>query len=280
MMGIKDKKIGFVGAGNMGRALIKGILKKGLVESQDIIVSDLDKDKLRVISELGVTIARDNKGVVAESDIIILAIKPKDMGKVLKEISGPLQGLSSPASGKFPKLLISIAAGITTGYIEERLGKDVAVVRVMPNTPALIGEGITAISRGRFAGDEEERITEGIFRGVGETVKVKEELMDAVTALSGSGPAYVFAVMEGLVEAGVKEGLSPDLAQRLVNQTVLGAVRTAMETGESLSALREMVTSPGGTTEAALKVFKEKGLERILAEGVKAAVKRAKELSS
>lgn len=277
---LTNKKIGFIGAGNMGQALIKGILKKGLVKPQNIIVGDLDKDKLHVISELGVAIARDNREAIEKGDIIILAVKPKDVEGVLKEISDSLQGLFSPASGKLPKLIISIAAGITTAYIEEHLGKDIPVVRVMPNTPALIGEGMTAISRGRFAGEEEERMTEEIFQGVGKTVKVREGLMDAVTVVSGSGPAYVVTVMESLVEAGVKEGLTRDLAQELVSQTVLGAARMAVETGEELSALREMVTSPGGTTEAALKVFnKRKRLKNLLAKGVRAAAKRARELS-
>lgn len=263
----------------MGQALIKGLLKKGSVEPRDIIVSDPDKDKLRVMSKLGVTIARDNQGVVVKSDIIILAVKPEDVEGVLGDIGGLLQGLSSPASGKLPKLVISIAAGITTRYIEEYLRENIPVLRVMPNAPALIGEGMTAISPGRFAGEEEERITEEIFQGVGETIKVRERLIDAVTALSGSGPAYVFTIMKNLVEAGVKEGLSSDLAQRLVSQTVLGAVRMARETGEKFSVLIEMVTSPGGTTEAALRVFKERGLGDIFAEGVRAAAKRAKELS-
>lgn len=276
---LTNKSIGFIGAGNMGQALIKGILKKGLVKPENIIVGEPDEKKLQIISELGIAIAGDNQGIVAKSDIIILAVKPKDVEGVLKEISPSLQGLSSLDSGKLSKLLISIAAGITTAYIEEHLRKNIPVVRVMPNTPALIGKGITAISPGRFAGEEEERITEEIFRGVGETVKAREELMDTVTALSGSGPAYVFMIMESLVEAGVKEGLSPGLAQKLVSQTVLGATGMAAETGERLSTLRERVTSPGGTTEAALKIFKKRGLKNLLAEGVRAAVKRAKELS-
>ena len=274
---LTNKKIGFIGGGNMGQALIKGILKRGIANPRDIIISDLDKNKLQVIScELQVAVAEDNREVIEKANIIILAVKPKDVESVLKEISDYLQVLS--ASGDSPKLIISIAAGITTRYIEEHLGEDIPVVRVMPNTPALIGAGIAAISRGRFAGEEEERIAEELFLGVGKTVKVREELMDAVTGLSGSGPAYVFAVMESLVEAGMKEGLSPDLAQRLVSQTVLGAVKMVMETGEKLSTLREMVTSPGGTTEAALRIFEERNLKNILAEGVGAAVRKSEEM--
>ena len=272
---IKNKKIAFIGAGNMGQALVKGLLKKGIIESRDIMVSDLDKEKLRVAGELGVTIAKDSGEAVEKGEIVILSVKPKDIEGVLKGIAGVFK----PAVPPFP-LIISIAAGITTAYIEERLGKDIPVVRVMPNTPALVGEGISAVSRGRFASELEEGIAEEIFRAVGDVVKVREELMDAVTALSGSGPAYVFAVMENMVEAGIKEELSPELARRLVSQTVLGAVRMAMETGEELSVLRKMVTSPGGTTAAALQVFKRKGLGEILAEGIKAAAKRAEELSS
>ncbi len=250
----------------MGQVLIKGLLKKEVVEPQNIIVSDPDKDKLELIhKQLRVVIAGDNQEVVNQAKVVILAVKPKDIEEVLKGISPP-------------QLIISLAAGITTGYIEKYLGEGAPVVRVMPNTPALIGEGITAISSGRFAGEKEEEITEEIFQGVGETVKVAEELMDMVTALSGSGPAYMFLIMENLVEVGVKEGLAPELAQKLISQTVLGAASMTIKTSEPLSVLREMVTSPGGTTEAALKVFKKKGLENILAEGVQAAVKRAKEL--
>ncbi len=274
---LANKKIGFVGAGNMGQALMKGLLKKGIIASENIIISDLDEKKLQAISfELQVAIAKDNREAVEKADVLILSIKPKDMEAVLKEISASLADFSG---SKALPLIVSIAAGITTTYIEERLGKDIPVVRVMPNTPALVGGGIAAISRGKFAGEEEERIAEDIFRGVGEAVRVREELMDAVTAVSGSGPAYVFAIMENLVKAGMREGLSPDLAQKLVSQTFLGAVRMARETGESLSTLKERVTSPGGTTEAALRVFKEKGLEGILAEGVRAAARRARELS-
>ncbi len=273
---LTNKKIGFIGVGNMGQALMKGLLKKGIIASENIIISDLDEKKLQAISfELQVVIARDNREAVEKADILILSVKPKDIETVLRGISASLADLSG--SKPLP-LIISIAAGIPTAYIEEHLGKDIPVVRVMPNTPALIGEGMTAISRGRFAGEEEERTAEDIFQGVGETVRVREELMDAVTAVSGSGPAYVFAIMESLVKAGVREGLSPDLAQKLVRETFLGAVRMARETGESLSALRERVTSPGGTTEAALGVFKEKGLEGVLAAGVRAAARRAKEL--
>ncbi len=263
---LKDEKFGFIGAGNMGQALIKGLLKKGVVASRNIIVSDSDQDKLALIREqLEVIIARDNQEVADRAEVVILAVKPKD-------VEGALKGIESP------RLIISLVAGITTGYIEERLGKDIPVVRAMPNTPTLIGEGMTAISPGRFAGEEEEKVAEEIFQGVGETVKVREELMEAVTALSGSGPAYIFMIMESLVKAGAKEGLSPELAQKLISRTVLGSASMAIKTGEKLSVLREMVTSPGGTTEAALEVFKEKGLEGILAQGVRTAAKRAKEL--
>lgn len=262
----------------MGQVLIKGLLKEKAIKPQNIIVSDFNKDRLGVVGRLGVTIARGNPEVVAKSDIIIFAVKPKDMGKLLEEINGSLQDLPSFASGKSPKLVISIAAGITTGYIKEHLGRGVSVIRAMPNTPVLIGEGMTAIAYGETVHEEEGKVAEEVFKGVGETVKVAEELMEAVTALSGSGPAYVFAIMESLVEAGVKEGLSPELAQKLVSHTVLGAASMAIKTGEDFSTLIEAVTSPGGTTEAALKVFKEKGLEVVLVEGVRAAAKRAREL--
>ena len=271
-MAALKKKIAFIGVGNMGQALVKGILERGIVEPSSIISSDIDKDKLRSAgSDLKVTAARDNKEAVREADIVIIAVKPKAVQGVLKEISDSVE----PS-----KLVISIAAGITTDYIENTLGKEVPVIRVMPNTAVLVGEGMAAIARGKFAGEEEGKISREIFSAVGKVVEVKEELMNAVTALSGSGPAYIFAVMENLIEAGVREGLSRELARTLVKQTALGAVRMADRTVEKLSTLREMVTSPGGTTEAALNVFKEKGLQDIIAEAVASATRRAEELQS
>ncbi len=264
------KKIAFIGVGNMGQALVKGILEKRIVEPNSIIASDIDKDKLSGCQgDLQVTVARDNREAVRKADIVIIAVKPKDVESVLKEIADSLEP---------PKLLISIAAGITTGYIENTLGKEVAVVRVMPNTAVLVGEGMAAIARGKFAGEEEGKTSQEIFSAVGRVVEVKEALMNAVTALSGSGPAYIFAVMENLIEAGVREGLSPQLADTLVKQTALGAAKMASQTEEKLSTLREMVTSPGGTTEAALNIFKEKGLQDIILEAVASATRRAKEL--
>ncbi|MCK4436795.1 pyrroline-5-carboxylate reductase [bacterium] len=269
VMGFK-KKIAFIGLGNMGQALARGILERGIVEPSSIVVSDIDKDKLQSCqSELQLTVAGDNKEAVRKADIIIIAVKPKSVESVLKEVAGSLE----PS-----KLVISIAAGVTTGYIENILRKEVAVVRVMPNTAVLVGDGMSAIARGKFVGEEEEKISREIFSAVGKVVEVKEELMNAVTSLSGSGPAYIFAVMENLIEAGVREGLSPQLADTLVKQTALGAVRMASQAKEKLSTLREMVTSPGGTTEAALNVFKEKGLQDIMAEAVASATRRAKEL--
>lgn len=264
------KKIAFIGVGNMGQALARGILEKGIVEQKGIIVSDIDKDKLGSCqSELQVTVAGDNREAVRKADIVIIAVKPKAVENVLKEIADSLE----PS-----KLVISIAAGITTDYIENMLGKEVPVVRVMPNTAVLVGEGMAAIARGRFAGEEEEKISCTIFSAVGKVVEVEGELMNAVTALSGSGPAYIFAVMENLIEAGIREGLPPQLADTLIKQTALGAAKMASQAKEKLSALREMVTSPGGTTEAALNIFKKKGLQDIILEAVASATRRAKEL--
>lgn len=264
------KKIAFIGMGNMAQALARGILEKGVVKADSIMASDIDKDKLRnLASRLPLTVAKDNEEAVKRSDIVIIAVKPKAVEGVLKEMADSLE----PS-----KLVISIAAGITTDYIESLLGKEIAVIRVMPNTAVRVGEGMSALARGKFAGEEDEKISEEIFSAVGKVVKVKEELMNAVTALSGSGPAYIFALMENLIEAGIREGLSGQLAEALVKQTALGAAKLASQTEEKLSRLREMVTSPGGTTEAALNIFKQKKFQDIIAEAVAAAIKRAKEL--
>lgn len=266
---LKNKKIGFIGVGNMGQAIINGLLAAKVVAKDNIIIYDSDNDKVQLLKKKGVRIAADNGDLVDRSDIIILAVKPQIMDEVLEDIKEAV--LKS-------RLLISIAAGITTGHIEDLLARKVAVIRVMPNTPALIRQGATAICQGRFASVGDEKIAEEIFSSVGKTVKVDESLMNAVTGVSGSGPAYIFLIIETLIEAGRQVGLSQEKAEILARQTVLGAAMMAMETGEDTAALRRKVTSPGGTTEAALKYLDKKKFTRILIEAVKVAAVRAREL--
>lgn len=268
----REKRVAFIGCGNMGSALISGTLGSGLISKDKVLVTDIRPKRLEYIREKeGVSTTEDNREAVEKSDIIVLAVKPQVVGRVLSEIKDVMTG---------DKVIISIAAGITTGFIEKALEREVPVVRVMPNTPALVKTGASGISPGKYAGEQEEAIAEQMMRRVGIVVKVPEEMLDAVTALSGSGPAYIFYIIESLIEVGMEMGLSEDDVKKLVGQTVLGAVKMVMETGESPQVLRAKVTSPGGTTEAALKYLEEKGFQKILIAAVKEAAIRSKELSA
>lgn len=268
----REKRVAFIGCGNMGSALISGILESELISKDKVLVTDIRPKRLEYIREKeGVSTTEDNREAVEKSDVIVLAVKPQVIGRVLSEIKDVVTE---------DKIIISIAAGITTHFIEKALGKEVSVVRVMPNTPVLVKTGASGLSPGKYAGEQEEAIAEQMMRGVGIVVKVPEEMLDAVTALSGSGPAYIFYIIESLIEAGMEMGLSEDDVRKLVGQTVLGAVRMVMDTGESPQVLRARVTSPGGTTETALKYLEEKGFQKILITAVKEAAIRSKELST
>lgn len=267
----ENKKIGFIGLGNMGLALLEGILEAGISEAGSLIVSDIDEKKSQAAAvRYKVNIAGDNGALARKANIVLFAVKPQVIDEVLGEVAPFLH----PA-----KLVVSIAAGISTKHIEDLVGK-VPVVRVMPNIPVKVKEGISAFCCGKYARPEREgEESRKIFNGVGRVIEVKEELMDAVTALSGSGPAYVFLISEILRDAGIKMGLPKTVAAMLTNQTFLGAVRMLLEGKEDPALLRRRVTSPGGTTERALKVLEERGIEDIFREALEAARDRAKELS-
>jgi len=267
---LKKKKIGFIGGGKMGSVLINGILSHNLMPAENLSLSDVAKDRLEDIKKTyGVNGTADNKKVVRDADIVILAVKPQIIAEVLKEIAGVIDKR---------KLIISIAAGISTQYIEGLLKKEARVIRVMPNTPALIGEGAAAITRGSYATDEDFACARYIFDAVGITVSVKEELMDAVTGLSGSGPAYGFVIIDALADGGVNMGLSRDIALKLAAQTLLGAAKLCLKGDKHPAELRDMVTSPGGTTIAGLKALEDGKLRATLMTAVEAATLRAKEL--
>ncbi|MBZ4644311.1 MAG: pyrroline-5-carboxylate reductase [Deferribacteres bacterium] len=267
------KKIGFIGAGNMASALIKGILKARLVESDYVSASDIDIEKLDSLkNEYGINIIfKENEKLVSESDIIILAVKPQIFEKILKEIAPKLNK---------SKLIITIAAGISTEFIEHVVGKELKIVRAMPNTPALILEGATAIAPGLHAEEEDLRIAHKIFDAVGKVAIVDESQMDAVTGLSGSGPAYVFMIIEALSDAGVKMGLSRNVAMKLAAQTVMGAAKLQIETDMHPGRLKDMVTSPGGTAIAGIHTLEQGGLRTTLINAVESATKRSIELGS
>jgi len=267
------KTIGFIGGGNMAEALLRGILEAGLYRPQEIWVSDIHSDPLNRLSEqYGVQISGDNRKLSAAADLLILSVKPQVMMDMLKGIAGTLRQ---------DAIVISIAAGITTESIRSILG-NVQIVRVMPNTPALIGAGASGLYCADASGEAMQTALE-IFSSVGRAVVVNDEtLIDAVTAVSGSGPAYFFLVMEAMIRAGVSLGLTEEAAKTLVLQTARGAALLAEQAdqkGESPALLRKKVTSPGGTTEAALNVFAEEDFDRLVKKALKAAFKRGQELS-
>lgn len=265
----EGKKIGVVGGGKMGGALIEGMISGGLITASALTVADTDEKRLGELAKAyGVSITADNREAVQGADLVILSVKPQNMEEVLS-------GLAGAASSA---LFISIAAGIATVFIEERLGEGVRVVRVMPNLPALIGEGAAALAPGAFATKADLELARQIFTAVGIAVEVEESLMDAVTGLSGSGPGYAFLIVEALVDAGVRMGLTGDVALKLSAQSLLGAAKLCLRGEKPPAELREMVTSPGGTTLAGLKVLGEGRLRETLIAAVEAATRRSAEL--
>ena len=263
--------VGFVGGGNMAGALIKGLLAAGLYSPEQLWASDVDAQKrasLRRRFRVGVT--EDNAALVRGSKVIVLAVKPQIMDAVLAQ----LREAVTPA-----KLFLSIAAGVSTARLEAGLGTGARVLRIMPNTPALLGKGMSVLVRGRHATGADERLGLRLLRAVGQAVAVQDErLLDAVTGLSGSGPAYVYLFAEGLIAGGIKAGLAAPLANQLVLQTLTGGAAMLRETGESPEALRAMVTSPGGTTLAGLTELEARGFKDAVAAAVVAATRRSEEL--
>ena len=266
-----DKKIGIIGCGNMGEALLSR-LARTVEKSTSLMVSEADAARRSHIqTTYRMIVEIDNNAVVKYSDVVILAVKPKDFENVLK------QEICCGMNEK--KLLISIAAGITTKYIEGAVGKNIPVIRAMPNMGALIGEAVTSLSRGSAASGKDMETAVGIFSLIGDVVEVDEELVDAVTAVSGSGPAYFFYMIEALTEAAVSLGLDAGTASRLVLKTALGSAKLLEALKEDPVVLMKRVASKGGTTEAALDIFEKKRFKNIIKDAVKAAHKRSKELS-
>jgi pyrroline-5-carboxylate reductase len=266
---VTNKCIGFIGAGVMGTAIIKSLLNAGLSANQ-ICVFEKDPTKAAdIASNLGVNL----KGISehAEScDVLFLAVKPQDLGDLLTKFNKSLK----------PKcLVISIAAGKTTAFIEEALGQNNPVIRVMPNTPAQIGKGVSAISAGKFAGAEDLALANQLMSASGIVVEVPENQQDAVTALSGSGPAYFFNFVEEMIKGGIALGLTEEVATKLVIGTISGSAAMLQESGLDAATLRKNVTSPNGTTAAALNVFSESNLSEIVGKAMKAARDRAQELA-
>ncbi|MBE0448349.1 MAG: pyrroline-5-carboxylate reductase [Actinobacteria bacterium] len=268
---LPSKKLSLIGVGRMGEALIKGFLQSGIIEAGQVLLSDINVDRLEVLKgKYRVESTVDNRDAVKRGNIVLLAVKPQQM-----------EGVLTGAKDAFHKelLVISIAAGVTTEKIYTVIGKEVPVIRVMPNTPALVGKGMSVVSRGKYADDESAEVALKLFSSIGEAVELPEDLQNQATAISGSGPAYFFLMVEALIEAAVKVGVDRGIAKKLVIQTMSGSATMLLETGKEPEELREMVTSPGGTTAAALQVFSKREFRSIVQEAVGAAIKRAGELA-
>jgi pyrroline-5-carboxylate reductase len=262
-----EVKVGIVGYGNLGSSLVKGFLKVGALKTGDILVSDLNREKLKELEKFNIQTTSDNGELVRLCDTIFIAVKPDIIESVLKETEEHSRG----------KLFVSVAAGVSTKFIEARTRA--RVIRAMPNICGLVGEMASCFSLGGRASREDEELVEKLLAGMGTTFKVDEKLMDAVTGLSGSGPAYFYFIVQALREAGVELGLSSETALKLAAQTAKGAGEVILREGKTPEELTEMVCTPKGTTIEGLKVLKERKVADALKDAVKAAVKRARELS-
>ena len=268
---INNRKICIIGTGNMGEALVRGLVGSGSSSPKKIICTDVRESMLKAVEEQhGVETTTNNLEAVKKSDIVIYAVKPQIMASVIKETVEKLD---------MSKLIISIAAGVPMAALESCLDKKLRLIRVMPNIAAAVKEAATAVAAGKYASEEDIETAMSIFDSIGKTVFIKENyLMDAITGLSGSGPAYIFLIVEALADAGVKVGLSRQDAFFLSAQTVLGAAKMLMETKEHPGQLRDRVTSPGGTAIAGLATLEEGGLRTTLINAVEVATNRSREL--
>lgn len=268
---LKGKKLAVVGAGKLGEALISGLLKQGDLKSGDIACSVGHESSISRVREKwpDIEVMLDNAKLVSGKDIIILAVKPQNMDKVSREIAPVL---------KPTQIVITVAASVTSAYIQERLTGDIPVIRAMPNTPAVMNAGMTGLCGGTHASPEQLRIADSIFKSVGATVFVDEALMDGVTALSASGPAYLYVIIESLAEAGVKLGIARETSTLLAAQTMLGAAKMVLESKAHPALLKDMVTTPAGCTIDGLMELEEGKLRVTLIKAVVKAAERAREL--
>ncbi len=267
---MKTKRLGFLGAGNMSGALIKGLLHAKVLPPERILASDVKAERLEQLRKThGIRTTTDNHALMRESDVLVLGVKPQVIDKLLTEVGPDLRS---------DQLIVSVAAGVPIDALEARLPAGSRVVRAMPNTPATVQAGATAIAGGTHASEDDVRVARELFEAVGRVVVLDESLLDAVTGLSGSGPAYVMLIIEALADGGVKVGLHRDTALLLAAQTVFGSAQLLLETGEHPGRLKDMVTSPGGTAIAGLHTLESGGLRKTLMDAVEVATKRAADL--
>lgn len=265
------KKIAVIGCGKMGSILLEAFLERKLVNRDEVAATVQHEDKDRTLSKglRAITLGTDNRAAVAGAPVVLLCVKPQALPQVLEEIASAL----APNA-----LVISIAASTTVGFIQQKLGKDVAVVRAMPNTPAMVGAAMTALCAGASVGHEQLETAKRLFESVGRVLIVDEKHMDAITALSASGPAFVFVILESLAEAGVKVGLPREMATTLAAQTLFGSAKLALETGHHPALLKDAVTTPAGCTIEGLMELERGGLRVTLMNAVITTTKRAREL--
>ncbi|HVY62196.1 MAG TPA: pyrroline-5-carboxylate reductase [Planctomycetota bacterium] len=266
---LSGKKLGILGVGKIGEALATGLIRKGEVRAEDIMGSVRREESLRRLDRLGMAVTTDSAAVVARSDIVLVATKPQAVEGLLAVID--------PAV-KPGQIFISVAASVPTAFIEARIGHPVPVVRAMPNTPCMLGAGMTVLAAGKHAGEKELHLARSIFEAVGRTAILEERLMDGVTGLSGSGPAYIYVVIEALSEAGVKLGIPRETALLLASQTVFGAAKMVLDLGEHPALLKDVVTTPAGCTIDGLLELEEGKLRVTLVKAVVKAAERAREL--
>ena len=266
-----SKNITFIGSGNMGEALLGGLLKAKLTSPENIVATDILEERLRQIAgKWRVHVMTDNRRAIAGADIIVLCVKPQTVSDILRQIKDEVRE---------DQLIISILAGITTGTISRFIGKKNPVIRVMPNIPAVVDEGASGLCLGEFAQDIHKELAVTIFRAVGEVEIVEESQMDVITGLSGSGPAYVYMIIEALTDGGVMMGLARNVAARLAAQMVLGSAKLVRETGIHPAILKDQVTTPGGTAISAINELEAHGLRPMLIRAVEVATKKSRELS-
>jgi pyrroline-5-carboxylate reductase len=265
-----SSRIGFIGAGRMAEALIKGMVRTGVSARSDILISDTIGERLDYLeNEYGVIPARDNREVARSASILFLTVKPQNIESVLSEVGSDIHP---------DTLVVSIAAGITTQFIEQFLAVDTRVIRLMPNTPLLVGEGITALCLGKNASESEVEEVKMLTGGMSKIIWIEERLMDAVTGFSGSGPAYVFLLIEAFADGGVMAGFSRESAMLLAAQTFLGAAKMVLESDEHPGRLKDMVTSPGGTAITGIYALEKAGVRAALMSAVQEATRRSREL--
>lgn len=268
---ITDVRLAFLGTGNMGEAVLAGALASGVAPA-DVVATVRRPERGRELEDrYGVRTTTDNAAAVAGAHVVVIGVKPKDAAAILAAVGSALEP---------DAVVVSVAAGLPVRFFEERLPAGARVVRAMPNTPAQVGEGVTAITAGASVSDDDVALVEQVLAGSGLVVRVVEKDMDAVGALTASGPAYVFYVVDAMAEAGVLLGLTRDVARRLAVQTVLGSARLLDVTGEHPVLLRERVSSPGGTTVAALRRLDDGGVRSAFLDALEAARDRARELAA